>query len=78
MHDHSRFTLKINCNQCNKAVSAEREEKDIFFDIADSSWRKKHRYTVINSKKSGSSADEQEDDLVLSDDFSQEAPDAES
>lgn len=67
MHDHSRFTLKVNCNQCNKAVSAEREEKDIFFDIADSSWRKKHRYTVVNSKKSGSTAADAEDDLVLSD-----------
>lgn len=78
MHDHSRFSLKVNCNQCNKAVTAAREEKDIFFDIADSSWRKKHRYTVVNSKKSGSSADSEEDDLVLSDDFSQEGFDAES
>jgi hypothetical protein len=76
MHDHSRFTLKVNCNQCNKAVSAEREEKDIFFDIADSNWRKKHRYTVVNSKKSGSTAGDNDDDLVLSDDLSQESEDA--
>jgi hypothetical protein len=76
MHDHSRFTLKVNCNQCNRAVSAEREEKDIFFDIADATWRKKHRYTVVNSKKSGSTTGDDDDDLVLSDDFSQESEDA--
>jgi hypothetical protein len=73
MHDHSRFTLKVNCNQCNKAVSAEREEKDIFFDIADSAWRKKHRYTVVNSKKSGSTTADTDDDLVLSDEEDENA-----
>lgn len=65
VHDHSAFELKVNCNQCNKSVTAEREEKDIFFDIKDSGWRRKHKYTVKKSKSSGSAESDTEDDLVL-------------
>lgn len=78
MHDHSAFTLKVNCNQCNKYVTAEREEKDIFFDIKDSGWRKKHRYSVKGSKTSGSDTSDIEDDVVLGDEGEEDQTNAES
>jgi RNase P subunit RPR2 len=72
MHDHSSFQLKVNCNQCNKYVTAEREERDIFFDIKDSGWRRKHKYAVKNARLSGSSSSDVEDDIVLGDDDEEE------
>jgi len=70
MHDHSFFELNVNCNQCNKQVVAKRDEKDIFFDIKDSSWRKKHKYSVKASKSSGIFEADGEDDLILGEDES--------
>ena len=73
-HDHSFFEIVVNCNQCNKQVTAKRDEKDIFFDIKDSSWRKKHKYSVKASRSSGVFEADGEDDLILGED----EPDAES
>lgn len=78
VHDHSYFELKVNCNQCNKIVTANREEKDIFFDIKDAAWRRKHRYSVKKAKTSDNASSDIEDDLVLGDDQEEEELDAES
>jgi hypothetical protein len=78
MHDHSAFELKVNCNQCNKPVTAERDEKDIFFDIKDAGWRKKHRYSVKKARSSGSEGSDIEDDVVLGEEEEAEEDDVKS
>jgi hypothetical protein len=78
VHDHSFFDIRVNCNQCNKLVTASREEKDIFFDIKDASWRRKHRYTVKQSKAAESTESDIEDDLILGEDSEGEEDNAES
>jgi len=68
VHDHSPFSMRVKCNQCEKDVTVEREERDIFFDIKDSAWRKKYRYKVAKPKRDESGGTELvEDDLLLSD-----------
>lgn len=76
VHDHSPFELKVKCNQCNNDVISAREERDIFFDIKDSSWRKKYKYSVKRSKET-SAPDETdvEDDLILGEDDDAESQD---
>lgn len=66
VHDHTAFSVSFQCNQCNKMVRARREEKDIFFDVKDHQWRRKHRAEIVQPKK-GFSGDENDDDLVLGD-----------
>lgn len=68
MHDHSPFELRVKCNQCENDVISAREEKDIFFDIKDSTWRKKYKYTVKHSKEKVSIDADIEDDVVLGED----------
>lgn len=78
VHEHSLFELRVNCNQCNKLVLAAREEKDIFFDIKDAGWRRKHKYTVKQSKISENTESDVEDDLVLGEESGEDFNDAES
>jgi hypothetical protein len=68
VHDHSPFELRVKCNQCNNDVISSREERDIFFDIKDSAWRKKYKYSVKQSKESVSLDHDVEDDVVLGED----------
>lgn len=68
VHDHSPFELRVKCNQCENDVTSAREEKDIFFDIKDSAWRKKYKYTVKQSKEKVSIDADVEDDIVLGED----------
>lgn len=68
MHEHSPFELRVKCNQCENDVISTREEKDIFFDIKDSAWRKKYKYTVKHSKEKVSIDVDVEDDIVLGED----------
>jgi hypothetical protein len=67
VQEHSPFSLRVKCSQCEKDVIIEREEKDIFFDVADSAWRRKYQYKVQKAKKTESSIEEVEDDLLLVD-----------
>lgn len=68
VHDHSPFELRVKCNQCENDVTSAREEKDIFFDIKDSAWRKKYKYTVKQSKEKVTIDADVEDDIVLGED----------
>ena len=68
VHDHSPFELRVKCNQCENDITSAREEKDIFFDIKDSAWRKKYKYTVKQSKEKVSIDADVEDDIVLGED----------
>jgi len=78
VQDHSFFDLRVNCSQCNKLITATREEKDIFFDIKDANWRRKHRYSVKQGKVADNAESDIEDDLVLSDESEEDVVDAES
>lgn len=68
VHDHSPFELRVKCNQCENDVTSAREEKDIFFDIKDSAWRKKYKYIVKQSKEKVTIDTDVEDDIVLGED----------
>ena len=68
VHEHSPFELRVKCNQCGNDVISAREERDMFFDIKDSAWRKKYKYSVKQSKESTVLEQDVEDDVVLGDD----------
>jgi hypothetical protein len=66
VHDHTAFNVSFQCDQCNKFIRARREEKDIFFDVRDSDWRRKYKAQVIQPKKARKGEDIfVEDELVI-------------
>ncbi len=80
VHQHSPFQVRVKCNQCNNDVIAERDERDLFFDVKDSAWRRKYRYKVVKpaAEAGGSTADEVDDDLLLIDPDEGDEPDVDS
>ena len=74
VHDHSPFLLRVKCTQCERDVVVERAERDVFFDIKDSAWRKKYRYKTVQPKKSEvDTSSFVEDDLLLADEEEDDA-----
>lgn len=73
VHDHNPFSISVKCTQCNQDVIAAREEKDIFFDIKDSAWRKKHRYTVSLPKEAGTSMESSDEEEFIIDEEESDA-----
>lgn len=66
VHDHTAFMCSFQCSQCNKPIRARREDKDVLFDVKDSSWRRKYKPEVIQPKQfTRMEAGEQPDDLIL-------------
>lgn len=51
VHEHTAFAVQIQCNQCNKTVRARRSERDIWFDVKDSDWRKKYPAEIVHPKR---------------------------
>lgn len=73
VHDHTAFMCSFQCSQCNKAIRARREERDIFFDIKDSAWRRKYKPEIVQPKKfTEITPGDQEDDLIINADPSLE------
>lgn len=70
VHDHTAYAVSTECSQCGKQVSAHRKERDIWFDVKDSGWRKKQQVSIEQpSARSGFTAEdftaEIEDDVVI-------------
>jgi hypothetical protein len=55
VHHHTAFKIITECSQCGKGVRANRDSRDIWFDLArDSEWRRKYPVEIINpSTKQG-------------------------
>ena len=80
VHDHTAYTVSFACSQCGKNVTMQRNAKDIFFDVKDADWRRKHPAEIIqaNEKSAGFDPEELtadiEDDVVLFDDAEEIIP----
>jgi hypothetical protein len=69
VHEHTQFDIAVQCSQCKRQITANRKERDVFFDVKDSDWRRKYPVEIIHPKKRRGGADTSsvEDDLVLGD-----------
>ncbi len=68
VHEHTAYSVEVQCSQCNKTVRATRKEKDVFYDLApsDRAWRKKYPVEVEKAKnKSAPDIIDIEDDLII-------------
>lgn len=65
VHDHTAFNASFQCDQCNKVIRARREERDIFFDIRDASWRRKYSPEIVQPKKFSRMQIPDDDELVI-------------
>lgn len=77
VHDHTAFSCSFQCSQCNKVIRARREERDVFFDVRDSNWRRKHKPEIIQPKKFARAEPSDDDELILGGDpivATEEAP----
>lgn len=64
VHDHTHFRVEVKCSQCDKFVYAERNQKDVFFDLKEKSeWRKKH--PVIVEQPIKYAQEDYEDDVSI-------------
>ena len=45
------FDASFQCPQCKKYIITKRQERDIFFDIKDSDWRKKYPIQIQQAKR---------------------------
>lgn len=68
VHKHTAFTVSVQCSQCGKAARARRDERDIFFDVRDSEWRRKHRAEIIQPKMGNTISEELSDETQTSSD----------
>ena len=59
-HEHTEYTCKFQCSQCDRWIEIKRKERDIFFDIKEKNkdWRKKYPVEIVQGK----------DDVLESDD----------
>lgn len=71
VHDHTGFKVMVECSQCGKSVRANREAKDIWFDLAkDAEWRRPHPVQIVlpAEKEGFTSSDfttEFEDEVII-------------
>lgn len=70
VHNHTAFTVSVECSQCGKAVRMHREARDIWFDIKDADWRRKYSAEIIQpTKKRGFQSPAEQidtkDDIVI-------------
>lgn len=68
VHNHTAFSIRMQCDQCKKFIIAKRDERDIWFDIkpADAQWRRKYPAEIIQpTTKEDYIADGGEDDLLI-------------
>lgn len=67
VHEHTSFDIAFQCSQCKKQIVVTRKERDVFFDVKDSDWRRKHPVEIIQPKKRRGGVDTSsvENDLVL-------------
>lgn len=64
VHEHTEFKTQFQCSQCKKFVTADRRERDVFFDLkGDKSWRKKYPLEIVQSK-SEEIPEGSEDDII--------------
>ena len=75
VHDHTAFMLGVQCSQCGKIVTAERKERDIFFDLKpnDIKWRKLFPVEIKHPKANKAALDDTvEPDMIIDDDMDTE------
>ncbi len=70
VHEHTAFIVSTECSQCGKAVRANRDARDIWFDIKDHDWRRKYPVEIVQPTSKGFNADlleleQPEDNLII-------------
>lgn len=66
VHEHTAFTISVQCSQCKKMIRARREEKDVLFDVKDHNWRRAHRAEIkAPSVRKAQENEDDEDELYL-------------
>lgn len=57
VHDHTAFIVSTECSQCGKAVRANRDARDIWFDVKDADWRRQYPVEIVQPKLTAPSFD---------------------
>lgn len=66
VYDTTEYQAAFQCPQCKQFITVHRKERDVFFDIKDSDWRRRYPMEVIQPVKSKApSLDDIEDDITL-------------
>lgn len=69
VYETTEYGAAFQCPQCKKYITINRKERDIFFDIKNSDWRRKHMMEVIQPKRVKDAPTILiEDDILLEDD----------
>ncbi len=65
VYDATEYNAAFQCPQCKKYSTVVRKERDVFFDVKDADWRRKHLKEVIQPKRSHGPELDIIDDVVL-------------
>lgn len=57
VYDTTEFTGAFQCPQCQKFTTVSRKERDIFFDVKNADWRRKHPMEIIPAKRNKDAPD---------------------
>ncbi len=69
VYNTTSYSASFQCPQCKKHIIIKREEKDVFFDVRDASWRKKYPIEIEQAKRiSTPTFDDIEDDMIIGED----------
>lgn len=51
VYDTTHYFALFQCPQCKKQITVTRKERDIFFDVKDADWRRKHPIQIVQAKR---------------------------
>lgn len=68
VYNTTRYDAGFQCPQCNKMITVKRAERDIFYDVRDSEWRRKYPIEIEQPKRTRApELNGVEDDLIIGD-----------
>lgn len=69
VYDTTSYQASFQCPQCKKYTVIKRDEKDIFYDVKDASWRRQYPIEIEQAKRTKvPSFDDVDDDVLIGDD----------
>lgn len=51
VYETTEFGAAFQCPQCNKHITINRKERDVFFDVKNADWRRKYPMEIIQPKR---------------------------
>lgn len=68
VYNTTRYDAGFQCPQCNKMITVKRAERDVFYDVRDSEWRRKYPIEIEQPKRTRApELNGVEDDLIIGD-----------